>query len=456
MNNTEDMQELISRTAYEKFAIPFLRPFQLLIISSALEKGRPNMLAIMPTGSGKSLCFMLPAVLLPGITIIVYPLLSLMNDQKKRFDRLNIPSLVLRGGMDFHERQSLFVSLMSKEAKVLITNMEMLAQPHIAARLEQLDISLLVLDEAHTAVSWGNTFRPAYKSLAAVIDRIRPRRVLAFTATSDESTTQQLRKDVLGADAQVIYGGLDRENICYHRIRSVFPVLDCLSLLKDKASRPGIIFCQSRKIVEDLAERLSPYFKTYAYHAGMDKADRVRIEKDFFLSTDAVMVSTCAYGLGVDVSGLRTCIHYNLPQTAADYLQESGRIGRDGRLSNAYVLLDNSFIPTPLEQLFSQDHCLREALINAMGEEMDSSCFGCDVCDGRQIEPAGLEAVRRALRFPYLRTKESLARVLAHRKEFIALSDRMISRGIQLLIERKQICMKFGRLRYTGSKFQYR
>ena len=123
MNNTEDMQELISRTAYEKFAIPFLRPFQLLIISSALEKGRPNMLAIMPTGSGKSLCFMLPAVLLPGITIIVYPLLSLMNDQKKRFDRLNIPSLVLRGGMDFHERQSLFVSLMSKEAKVLITNM---------------------------------------------------------------------------------------------------------------------------------------------------------------------------------------------------------------------------------------------------------------------------------------------------------------------------------------------
>ena len=152
------MQETISTVASQVFSINSIRPYQRLIITNILERGkRPNLLAILPTGAGKSLCFMLPAVIAVGVTIIIYPLLSLMADQKKRFDRLSIPALVLRGGMDGRDKEEVLSALSQGKARILITNMEMLSQERIVRRLSRLKISLLVIDEAHTVISWLQT-----------------------------------------------------------------------------------------------------------------------------------------------------------------------------------------------------------------------------------------------------------------------------------------------------------
>ena len=246
MDNITDIQETVSLIAKERFGISYLRPFQLLIISALLQKRKTNMLAILPTGGGKSLCFMLPSLFFEGLTVIVYPLLSLMNDQKRRFDSLDIPSSILKGGLSPEEKNQVFQSLRKRETRILITNMEMLSQKRIQESLSSFRISLLVLDEAHTVISWGNTFRPVYKQLGQTAEILKPERIVAFTATSDEETTRQLKSEVLGENALVIQGGLDRANIIYHRVNTVFPLLDIIHILKDNSNRRAIIFTSCR------------------------------------------------------------------------------------------------------------------------------------------------------------------------------------------------------------------
>ena len=261
--NKFETEERINRNASEIFKIDYLRPYQMLITSALLEEdSRQNLLAVLPTGSGKSLCFMLPAVMLDGITVIVYPLLSLMSDQEKRFRKLSIPCTLLKGGQSLEERNEVFRKLYNREAKILITNIEMLNQHRIRNNLRRMKISLLVLDEAHTVIAWGNSFRPAYRSIKEVCDELRPGRIVAFTATSDRKCTEELKETVLGNDALVIFGGSNRSNIIYHRVKTIFPLLDIIHILSSPASRPALVFCQSRELTQQLASRLSPFFRT--------------------------------------------------------------------------------------------------------------------------------------------------------------------------------------------------
>lgn len=453
MDNITDIQETVSLIAKERFGISYLRPFQLLIISALVQKRKTNMLAILPTGGGKSLCFMLPSLFFEGLTVIVYPLLSLMNDQKRRFDSLDIPSSVLKGGLSPEEKNQVFQSLRKRETRILITNMEMLSQKRIQDSLSSFRISLLVLDEAHTVISWGNTFRPVYKQLGQTAEILKPERIVAFTATSDEETTRQLKSEVLGENALVIQGGLDRANIIYHRVNTVFPLLDIIHILKDNSNRRAIIFTSSRKLTEYLARRLSHHFKTYCYHAGLMKEERIRIELDFRNEEGSVLVSTCAFGMGVDLPSVRTVIHYNLPQSASDYLQESGRVGRDGKISHAYAFLDNSFLDSPLENTFKGSRCLRESLISLMGQHMDSACSGCDVCDKNNYTPQGVTELRKALRIPYVTTRKTLIRKLRRKRLFKQLTVDEIEYGIRKLIQNKHILIKFNRLKFNKNKF---
>ena len=447
-----DLHESIAKTAKDVFSISYLRPFQLHIICNILERGRkPNLLAMLPTGAGKSLCFMLPAVLLDGLTVIIYPLLSLMWDQENRFRKFGIPCHILMGGMEWTKKDEVFQDLMQKRVRILITNMEMLTQEAILSRLRSMRISLLVLDEAHTVISWGRTFRPVYNELGRISGLLNPERIIAFTATSDENTTSALKREVLGENALVVYGGLDRPNIIYHRLSPVFPILDIIRVLTPPERRPALVFCMSRTLTEKLSKRLSGHFRTRYYHAGMDKEHRLETEKAFLDDDEGVMFCTCAYGMGVDKRNLRTVIHYSLPQCASDYLQESGRIGRDGRESHAYAFLGNSYRPGPLEEIFSQDTCIRENLIRAMGQTMDSSCEGCDVCDDTHNVPYGIDFVRKALRIPYLRRRNDLIRLLRRNPSFHPLDEYEIGKGIDRLMERGFIRKQFGRLKWINN-----
>lgn len=446
--NKFETEERINRNASEIFKIDYLRPYQLLITSALLEEdNRQNLLAVLPTGSGKSLCFMLPAVMLDGITVIVYPLLSLMSDQEKRFRKLSIPCTLLKGGQSQEERNEVFRKLYSRESKILITNIEMLNQHRIRNNLRRMKISLLVLDEAHTVIAWGNSFRPAYRSIKEVCDELRPGRIVAFTATSDRKCTEELKETVLGNDALVIFGGSNRSNIIYHRVKTIFPLLDIIHIISSPASRPALVFCQSRELTQQLASRLSPFFRTYHYHAGLDKDTRNEIENSFYSDREAVMVSTCAYGMGVDKPDIRTVIHYSLPQNAADYLQESGRAGRDGKTSHAYAFLCNSFHESQLEELFSKDECIRENLIKAMGQAVDEECTGCDVCNGTKCIPQGAVETYRQLWFPYLYKKDTLIRKLMHKEPFSILSEKEIAEGISRMLRYNMIISRFNRLR---------
>ena len=448
----KDTEESVDKCARDVFGISWIRPFQRLVIMNIMERGKkPNLLTVLPTGSGKSLCFMLPSVLLEGITVIVYPLLSLMGDQARRFRKLGIPYSLLKGGMSMEEKNAVYAELSSRKSRILVTNVEMLSQKSVRQRLSHLSIELLVLDEAHTVISWGESFRPAYRELAAIACALEPRRILAFTATSDEETTVKLKKEILGDDALVIYGGLDRPNIIYHRLQTVFPLLDIIRILEKKESRPALVFCQSRPLTEELARKLSPYFRTYHYHAGLDKDMRLETERLFQDDHEAVMIATCAYGMGVDKGDIRSVIHYSLPQSAADYLQESGRAGRDGMRSHAYAFLGNSWRETRLETLFSEEICIRQNLAKAMGQGLDGACSGCDVCEHTKPEAEGLKEVRKALRIPYMRDKAQLVRKLAHSRLFAQLDRKDIERGIDRLLDLGSVRMRFKRLRWIDT-----
>lgn len=450
MVQREDIATLSSKTAKEVFNIDFLRPYQMLIINSILEcEEGANMLAIMPTGSGKSLCFMLPSILLDGLTVIVYPLLALMSDQEKRFKDVGIPALVLKGGMAREEKDAVYQGLQSGKSKVLITNVEMLSQEAVLSRLSKMKVSLLVIDEAHTAIGWGESFRPAYKELGRIRDRLHPKRILAFTATSDAYTSKRLKTGLLGEDAVIIHGGANRVNISYHWMDSPFPLLDIIKLLSPDERRPAIVFCRSRKMTEELSKRLAKHFKTYCYHAGLDKPTRTKIEDDFLHDSEAVLVSTCAYGLGVDKKDIRTVIHHGLPDSPSDYLQESGRAGRDGKPSQAWALLGTTYHASPLEELFKAPGCIRSALVKAMGQLLDEECSGCDNCDGTHHEGLGWDVIRKTLRIPYLIKEETLVRILIKRHPL--LTDDEARSAVNIRIQCGHLKRRFKRLRLAST-----
>ncbi len=424
----KNFDEVISTLAQEKFGIPYLRPFQRLVISRILEQKdvpdqpEKNQLIVLPTGSGKSICFQLPALILQGLTIIVYPLLSLMNDQRQSLDRNSIASVMLKGGQTNGQRRRIWSELKAGNTRIVITNPETLVSEHVLKRLAEFSIDLFVVDEAHTVCEWGESFRPAYLRLSQMTDRLKPRQLIAFTATASQDIMRRLEQLLFnGKTPHLIVASPDRPNIRYHLRRSICMEHDIIMLLTHGAARPAIIFCRTRLECEDLAWQIRENCRTIPvqyYHAGLDKREREAIEKWFLLSMEGVLCATTAYGMGVSKNNTRTVVHKGLPDNAQSYLQESGRAGRDGRMADAWVLIDD-FSKTGASSsegmmlAFSGKTCIRENLLRLMDVELESDfcCSGCDVCDGRiQTMPEGrmeLESVIR--RFPLRFRIEELA-----------------------------------------------
>ncbi|MFP4114933.1 MAG: RecQ family ATP-dependent DNA helicase [Spirochaetales bacterium] len=396
--------------AQRAFGVSYLYPYQRLVIANTLEGRSENarQIVVLPTGSGKTLCFTLPALVLDGITIVVYPLLALMDDQLRRLARSGVAARVLRGGRPASERTALFDDLAAGRAHCLLASPEVLAGERVRDRLARLPVAHLVVDEAHCVSEWGLTFRPTYLSLATTIEAIDPCVVTAFTATASPAVLEAMREILFpNLRPRLVLADPDRPNISYSVIECESKEATLAELVRAGIERPAIVFCRSRKRVEAVGRELAAvtgFERCGAYHAGLTPDERARIERWFFDSSDGILAATCAYGMGVDKSNIRTVIHYEIPTTVEAFLQESGRAGRDNEAARSVVLWNATDEPRETDALraarervmlgyLSTDRCRREYLMEALGAE-SGTCFGCDRCE--EHEPGPIRAAREA------------------------------------------------------------
>ena len=440
----------------EKFGITYLRPFQELIIKHIFENDFYNkdsrMLACLPTGSGKSLCFMLPILVLKKTTIIIYPLIALMNDQANRFKKIGINVEIIKGGMSREERNRAIARLKRKESIVMLTNIEMLLYL-TENNFLNLDVSFMIIDEVHTVVTWGEQFRPCYMNIGKVIKRIRTKHILAFTATMDKKILDGIVEKVFfGGNPYIIRDSPDRENIFYRSIIALNKEKEIESILQNPIYRPTLVFCPSRKIAMDLSQDFSRKFECNYYHAMLEK-DQKRIVEEWFSKTkDGVLFSTIAFGMGIDIKGIRCVIHYSIPKDASSFLQEAGRGGRDGKNSYSFIL-SYPDEESRLKDIFYGSKCIRYGLLVEMNEEpVEKNCLGCNHCIRENYRRSGENEITSFIKRHPFTTRERASKKLSSKHIFkrknnlSSWSKKDIDRALAILIKEgkiKEIVKKF-------------
>ncbi len=398
----------ISEAAFQAFKIRALTPWQRLVIANIMDAAKSDtkssedgdmdslkkQIVLLPTGAGKSLCFQVPALLLSGATLVVYPLRSLMSDQERRIKAAGIECAVLRGGQSEDEREAAF-SKIENGAKIIIANPEILVLPKIRARLKKCALAHIVIDEAHCVSEWGDSFRPAYLELGKIIDELNAPVVTAFTATASPEVLSRISDILFGGAAHIVRGESDRPNIRYC-VRKTAAKQQALLQLLPRCKRPLLIFCSTRRGAEEASRGINACFgrgSARFYHAGLEREEKERIETWFFQSTDGILCATCAYGMGVDKPDIRTVIHVDAPETAERYLQEAGRAGRDGSGANAILLWSQEDCirfadaakkreGAAMRRFAETRGCRRLVLLDALGAEK-AACSGCDNCDAK-------------------------------------------------------------------------
>ena len=495
----------LSRAVKELFGLSYLFPYQRLVVANILEAagaaginvqwpretGEPEsafdpepgresaqsdkdsalsdresggrQIVILPTGAGKSLCFQLPAMLMEGATLVIYPLLGLMADQERRLAERGFAPVIFRGGQSKEEREVIFEKLRSGESRFIIANPEVLLTPAIMPRLKEMKIVHAVIDEAHCVSEWGETFRPSYLEIGRIIVASGAPMVTAFTATAGASVLEKIDSYIFaGKGAQRIVGNPDRKNIAYAAKGCLLKDLATRDIVLAKR-RPAIVFCSSRPGTEKLARYLKNEMTDRGlvwqreirfYHAGLSVEEKKETESWFLRNSEAVLVATCAYGLGIDKPDIRTVIHRDCPPSVEAYLQESGRAGRDGLPSTAVLLWgpederslsraktegDKKRLARLLAYARDTGHCRREALLNLLdyeGEKDSPETKCCDVCekeaDSELREERGAHDFFRRNKRSY--TTGEAARVLAKAPN-IRWSEEEASEVISYLIK---------------------
>lgn len=414
------LDDPVAKIAFESFGIKYLFPWQRMVISNILEafeyqvnlrklseeerlvfenenddsycKGRQ--IVLLPTGAGKSLCFQVPALVLDGPTLVIYPLLALMTDQQRRMELGSLRSVTFRGGQSEEERNENFRKL-ENGYKVIIANPEVLQSKSLILKLKGIGIKHIAIDEAHCVSEWGDTFRPSYLALGDVIKELNPPVITAFTATASPDVLKRISEILFNGIAHVVRSESDRQNIHYYVRKASAKKKEALFLAKTER-RPMIIFCGTRNKAQDMARELNVCFgrgTANFYHAGLEKNEKEYIEKWFYESKNGILCATCAYGMGVDKKDIKTVVHLESPLTAEAYIQEAGRGGRDGSVAKAILLwsLEDSLAFSAfgentrqysMKKFAETTDCRRQVLLDALGGEQ-AVCSGCDLCNAR-------------------------------------------------------------------------
>jgi ATP-dependent DNA helicase RecQ len=395
----------------QRFGYDTFRPGQREIMEAALA-GR-DALALLPTGGGKSLTYQLPATLLTGLTLVISPLIALMKDQVDRMLASGVAAAALSSALEAGERARIEREVVDNRYKLLYVAPERLVSPDFLALLDEVarryGISLLAVDEAHCVSEWGHDFRPEYRQIGSVRARLPDTPLLALTATA----TARVRADIIEQlrlnNPLVHVASFNRPNLHYEvRPRDKAAYKDLLHQLREirraESTAPAIIYCQARKTVDDLCERLNDDgIRALPYHAGMDSIERARNQEDFIRDRVNTLVATIAFGMGIAKPDVRLVVHMNTPRNLESYYQESGRAGRDGDPAACILyyspgdrakamffidqMEDQAQRGVALQQLnlalawAQSDQCRRRGLLSYFGETLPGdNCGGCDNC----------------------------------------------------------------------------
>ena len=430
------------------FGYDGFRPLQEEIIRSVL--GGDDALVIMPTGGGKSICFQIPALLFPGTTLVISPLIALMKDQVDGLQANGIAAAYYNSSQQVEEQQDILEQVRSGGLRLLYVAPESLS--FLAEVLVEQYISCIAVDEAHCISSWGHDFRPSYQRLGFLKSQLPRTPIIALTATADKATRQDILDQLSIPHARRFVSSFDRPNIDL----DVRPGLDRMKqitqILTQNSEESGIIYCLSRKATEEVAGKLSAQgFDCAAYHAGLSFEDRSKVQENFVNDRIKIVCATVAFGMGIDKSNVRFVIHYNMPKNIEGYYQEIGRGGRDGL--EAQAILFHSFADViqlrkftegatneevqlakldRMQQFAEATSCRRKILLSYFGEELAKDCGRCDVCrnppefiDGTILAQKALSTVYRA------KEQEAIGAVVDVLRG--ARNAHVLSRGLNLL-----------------------